>query len=263
MRFERPEYLYHYTNIESLALILKNRTILFNNLLDLDDLEEGYTVDYQDAGKYYFVSCWTHSDEDNIPMWQMYSDKLRGVRIKMPSNQFGVIPKFRDEYISSFDYKDSQTIECEKFIVALNFLFEDTRLDVQYTDNENDLRRILLPVDNKPRSQTVNALGYKKRSCWGFQKESRYIIQILPKLSTWGDEDNSFSDAWRELYKRDDIIDFKQLFLTIDDFAFENMEIMLGPGVTSGQNVLVEDLVEKYNPKAKITQSILTGKIRV
>lgn len=32
-----PEFLYHYTSIDSLALILKNRTIRFNSLINVDD----------------------------------------------------------------------------------------------------------------------------------------------------------------------------------------------------------------------------------
>ena len=37
---ENVEYLYHYTNIETLALILKNRTIRFNSLDRMDDLQK-------------------------------------------------------------------------------------------------------------------------------------------------------------------------------------------------------------------------------
>ena len=33
--------IHHYTNLESLAMILKNRTIRFNRLDKVDDLEEG------------------------------------------------------------------------------------------------------------------------------------------------------------------------------------------------------------------------------
>ncbi|MBE6746525.1 MAG: hypothetical protein E7558_03645 [Ruminococcaceae bacterium] len=36
----KTEYLYHYTSIETLALILKNRTIRFNSLDKMDDLQE-------------------------------------------------------------------------------------------------------------------------------------------------------------------------------------------------------------------------------
>ena len=35
--------IYHYTNLESLAMILKNKTIRFNRLDKVDDLEEGNT----------------------------------------------------------------------------------------------------------------------------------------------------------------------------------------------------------------------------
>lgn len=34
------DYLYHYTNVETLALILANRTIRFNALNKMDDLQE-------------------------------------------------------------------------------------------------------------------------------------------------------------------------------------------------------------------------------
>ena len=37
------EFLYHYTSLETLALILKNKTVCFNNLLNVDDIEEAET----------------------------------------------------------------------------------------------------------------------------------------------------------------------------------------------------------------------------
>lgn len=39
------EYLYHYTSIETLALILKNHTIRFNSLDKMDDLQQ-YVITY-------------------------------------------------------------------------------------------------------------------------------------------------------------------------------------------------------------------------
>lgn len=35
-----PEYLYHYTNIETLALILANHTFRLTSLDQMDDLQE-------------------------------------------------------------------------------------------------------------------------------------------------------------------------------------------------------------------------------
>ena len=37
------EFLYHYTSLERLALILKNKTVCVNNLLNVDDIEEAET----------------------------------------------------------------------------------------------------------------------------------------------------------------------------------------------------------------------------
>ena len=37
------EFLYHYTSLETLALILKNKTVCFNNLLNVDYIEEAET----------------------------------------------------------------------------------------------------------------------------------------------------------------------------------------------------------------------------
>lgn len=82
------EYLYHYTSIETLALILKNRTIKFNNLMNVDDPEEAETKDLGLFGRHCLVSCWTRSSEDILPMWNMYTPEMKGVRIKMRMNPF-------------------------------------------------------------------------------------------------------------------------------------------------------------------------------
>lgn len=52
--------LYHYTTIDTLALILKNRTIRFNRLDKVDDLEEKVVSCGVNLGQYIFASCWTY-----------------------------------------------------------------------------------------------------------------------------------------------------------------------------------------------------------
>ncbi|MFR2171477.1 MAG: hypothetical protein ACLS54_12690 [Anaerostipes hadrus] len=47
---EELDYLYHYTNIETLALILKNKTVRFNSLDKMDDLQEQQTADVKNIG---------------------------------------------------------------------------------------------------------------------------------------------------------------------------------------------------------------------
>lgn len=56
--------LYHYTSIETLAMILGGKKIRFNNLLHVDDPDEIETADLSNWGRHCFVSCWTKSADD-------------------------------------------------------------------------------------------------------------------------------------------------------------------------------------------------------
>ena len=78
-----PEYLYHYTNIETLALILANHTFRLTSLDQMDDLQEKEAFDLKNAGQFCYVSSWTDDETENIPMWKMYSSLNAGVRIKL------------------------------------------------------------------------------------------------------------------------------------------------------------------------------------
>ncbi len=63
--------IHHYTNIDVLALILKNRTLRFNRLDRVDDPEESnFISNGVNLGPYTFVSCWTEAKEESIPIIQ-------------------------------------------------------------------------------------------------------------------------------------------------------------------------------------------------
>lgn len=82
------EYLYRYTSIESLALMLKSKAVRLNPLDKMDDLQEQKTSDVENLGKFVFISSWTEDDTESIPMWRMYTNPQSGVRIKMRKNPF-------------------------------------------------------------------------------------------------------------------------------------------------------------------------------
>lgn len=85
---EAPAVLYHYASLDTLALILHNRTIRFSWLDKVDDPQEQRSADSQNLGKMKLVSCWTSSDEESIPMWREYAGAECGVRIQMKSHPF-------------------------------------------------------------------------------------------------------------------------------------------------------------------------------
>ena len=83
-----PDYLYHYTSIETLALILANHTFRLTSLDQMDDLQEKEAFDLKNAGQFCYISSWTDDETENIPMWKMYSSLSSGVRIKLKANPF-------------------------------------------------------------------------------------------------------------------------------------------------------------------------------
>ena len=97
------KYLYHYTSLETLALILRNKTICFNNLLYVDDLDEAETEDMGKFGKFVYVSCWTEDSEESIPLWNLYTPNMHGVRIRMPEFPFKKYRFKKGEYFLSIN----------------------------------------------------------------------------------------------------------------------------------------------------------------
>lgn len=81
-----------YTDIESLLCILKNRELKANCIKNVDDLkEQSYLQPLIDNGEALpYVSCFDYSEDENIPLWNMYSGDKYGVRIQfvIPRSSF-------------------------------------------------------------------------------------------------------------------------------------------------------------------------------
>ena len=81
--------IYHYTTIETLALILKNKTIRFSRLDTLNDQEEGHITSCGiDVGRLAYVSCWTENPKEAIPLWRIYGKNSMGIRIALEKDMF-------------------------------------------------------------------------------------------------------------------------------------------------------------------------------
>lgn len=251
-----PKYLYHYTNLESLALILKNKTIRFSPLNKLDDMDEEKLGNFSVSTKYVFVSSWTETHTESIPFWNMYTRKMHGVRIKMRANPFKryknkVADKtwigsgFEKEYDTFFDeakYKD-----CTILPNIHKFFFP-----VKYTDNEEDL----YPKAIDGNEFNIDLIGISKRKEWEFQKEWRYKLICLPMTSEEMDAENS-GDLLYDRIEKGVNLPFCYIDLDIEEKNLEGIEIMSGPKMTEGEKELLRLLVEKYCPSANVVESKL------
>lgn len=258
------EYLYHYTSIETLALILKNRTIRFNNLLNVDDPEEAETKDLGLSGKHCLVSCWTKSNEDAIPMWNMYTPGMKGVRIKMKMNPFKQYTynrgenHFAENVVSCINYKGDYT---KKVTISAEC---PLTAEVLYTDDEDLLHPQIKSQTEEGASISFEKLGRYKRKYWTFQNEYRYIIRTAPwtmeemeKVTTVEGHEKLFDRLLDKNNKQ--ICD--EIYLALSDDAFEDMEILLAPKTSEAEYIIVQALLEKYCPNVQV--KLEKSKIRV
>lgn len=107
-----PKRLFQYTSLGVLALILQNRTIRFNSLENLDDLEEASLHFCDDNPPVTYVSCWTDIIKESIPMWKLYTQMHDGVRIELPIGPFNDPRGSDGNMIGKYDYQTANWTPC-------------------------------------------------------------------------------------------------------------------------------------------------------
>lgn len=188
-----PDYLYHYTSIETLALILANHTFRLTSLDQMDDLQEKEAFDLKNAGQFCYISSWTDDETENIPMWKMYSSLSSGVRIKLKANPF----KEFENTPSSISEVTHQTVTdnsngsylksiipiadmLKNGFIAPGALGNNILHKVEYTSDSDKLYPKLLTQDGDKFSIALGNLGKHKNIHWAFQHEWRYILLLMP-----------------------------------------------------------------------------------
>lgn len=174
--------IYHYTTIDTLALIMLNKTIRFNRLDRVDDKEEsifGSGPFDTKVSKNVFVSCWTRNPEENHDLWQRYTRGNKGVRIALDEDMFQTYQI--NEHFKSFFPDWFKIIEDCLFPLPFN---EAKLYDVQYVENNEELIRRCANYENNYVNIKIHELGiYKKKEDWKQQEESRFKLFALPSTT--------------------------------------------------------------------------------
>lgn len=188
------EYLYHYTNVDTLKLILDNETFRFNSLQNVDDLEEMETEDFGDLGRFCYVSCWTDETKESIPMWKEYTSPKKGLRIKLSTNIFEEvqdigfsreqlaklgIKKGDLQVFSGFPYtKGLADYERENLVTFMPRIVE--LFPVTYTKDSKLLRYSVYNEDGNGSTVETKLIGKFKNIDWNYQSEWRYKLFAFP-----------------------------------------------------------------------------------
>lgn len=261
---ETPAVLYHYASLDTLALILHNRTMRFSRLDKVDDPQEQRSADSQNLGKMKFVSCWTSSDEESIPMWREYAGAECGVRIQMKSHPFkrysvsteSLSKLSSDAVLNTPGGKfDGLQLPLEDFWDKKYHFKEMARSvemlhEVQYTKDKSLLfPEVIRSCGNGWVEADLSALGIHKATAWSYQREWRYVLTAVPVgiASIEGDVE-AVKRATEVILDRcgPEIPSFYDL--VISDGAFSSMKIVSSPKMTPGNRIILDALVQKYAP---------------
>lgn len=272
-----PAILYHYTNLESLALILQNKTLRFNPLNKMDDLQENMTNDIKNIGRFFFASCWTDDAEESIPMWNMYASLNSGVRIALLRSPF-VRYRITAEEISELTGMPMSNINLgenglESFLpfsdllkgfYSSAFLSDGNILKkIEYTSDIDKLVPQIREDTEAGISLNLEKVGKFKNTKWAFQHEWRYLMSILP-VDVFGNPETMekrFSEMIQHLIKGTlpHMLDYYDLKL--DQKAIESIEVIPSPKMSPGNIVLLKQLMAFHGLSDRVKTSELVGLI--
>lgn len=260
--------LYHYTSIETLALILKNKTIKFNRLDAVDDLEEaGYTSNGAQLGKYMFVSCWTKSTEENIALWSMYAEKGKGIRIELDEDMFYEYKAEDTQYVKVVKQMENPLMPLSEiirddyiFFTPLKSSYNFFQRDVVYVDYPNEKVKDALIWHNDGCNIDFSLVGKYKRTHWKFQEETRFSLVAVPCNKC-----KSADISSKIIYNIENNIElpFKEYYLKLKQKVLDNIIVRLGCSCTEADYIIIETLLNKYTNNGKVEKSKLAGTIKM
>lgn len=274
--------IHHYTSIDTLALILKTGNIRFNRLDRVDDTTENDAFSRLKLGEFFFISCWTTQHRESIPQWNMYTPNMSGVRISLPERMFNYKPlkgqgylreQSEGQFLSPIPFEQWST---DKYFIMPDFTkHEWFARNVIYREDykEQKNRGIDAEFDNGKlinlKLDTPSQLAALKSPDWSFQEEYRFVLMIYPNRTAIRCND-SFGQFNKELIgnitqalESGQGSDINYYDMELNPEIFNEMTVTLGPLCSYSDRIVVEALLEKFAPKAIITDSKLTGTVRV
>lgn len=273
--------IFHYTSIDTLALILQSRKIRFNRLDRVDDIRESQTACGIEFGKYFFVTCWTKSEQENIPLWNMYTPEMKGVRIGLPDMPFRMKPlrppagwnmKQSGSILSPISFEE---MFCDTYCILPIFLTPAMFAgDVRYVPDMSKAYKENIELDRLPtgaprlQMRNLSSLPRTKDNHWAFQAEHRFALMITPSIPVppSGIGDPSFVARFPDhlLLSFLSNVDHgtKDYDLRLDDVAVDGIQITLGPFCDRSDFLRVQTLLEKQTRSGSVSDSSLAGTIR-
>lgn len=258
--------IFHYTSVESLALILDSGNFRFSRLDTVDDVEEAQSILTINWGKFFFVSCWTRIEEESIPQWKMYGAGAQGVRIELPIQPFKklLIPagtSHKNVHIESdiylpFSFEQMITSDCLYPLAGQEEWFSGP---VQYVpDMSAEYSKAFSLTPDGVSFSNLHRLPMSKHERWKFQDEYRFQLMVIPRVDSATGKDIPPNEAlFRGVAPTITYLD-----LELSEDAIRQIKVRAGPLMTKGQRICVQSLLDNYAPGVVLEDSHLAGLLR-
>jgi len=244
--------LYHYTTINTLGLILKQKKIKFSRLDLINDPLDGFSSKFLESKKIAYISCFTKRKDDSIPMWSLYTKGFRGVRIGFPDNLFGNVEQNRFG-LKIRASKQNPLNQKTPFIAGPE--------DIIYKKNINEIDHELLQEIENPKVKHLGKamkfnpfiIGKYKLDDWKFEEESRFIIHAIDYGFVSRIDSGAFDRRLNDIYSKIEE-NGKEIFINFNEEILSEVEILMGPKTNESDRIIIEALVSTNAPNIKIIE---------
>lgn len=280
-----PKYLYQYTTIESIISILNYETIRFTRLDSLNDPLEGLVGEFSNLKQLVYISSWTASNEESLPMWSMYSrSKVNssldsGARIKVPINLFmgdsvdnlnAISDKLEAKKLSSGEWhiatklRDAKQVELSEFVK--NTILDKNSLEqisfitkvygpskVRYLRLDEYQNRVCVKLEDggdEFYSFDPKCIGLEKVEDWSYEKEYRFWF-TFPEVK-------QLAGMGGVLKFNDSIAKESKIDIPFNRNALREIEITVSPHI-SNENY---EKLQSFIDEKRISINVVHSKIK-
>lgn len=262
-------------------MIMNSRSIKFNRLDRVDDVEECVEPSNVRLWQYIFVSCWTENPEESIPLWRMYSGTSHGVRIGLDTDMFedniisdeNIPPEIPLQGFFVCKVPAEDLFRKDYFVSPIGMRINDTKADtlfychVKYVDDVKEKTRDAYQFTITDETHTFTniafgEIGKYKNKRWAFQEESRFRLLIFPFNPLLSDPNSINTIAGKTFYNSIPV-PISEYYLKLRSEHLSRMEITLHPNATESDRVIVKALCAKYAPAANVKDSELMDRVKM
>lgn len=251
----KDDYLSHYTNVDTLEIILRDKTIKLNKLKWMNDKNEGRNLENVKTQEIMYSSSWTEDKSlDGIDeMWEKYTKYGSGIRITTERYPFKKYDFKGDNIKNESGNKMRTYLNPKRYIglvdstVIANSINKYKMLkQVVYTDDKTKYMLYVVEQDWNFTNVKILELGVYKEAKWKNELEWRYLITIMNR--------GVFNPFFKGLNMKEQIyvmgeINPKEIFLDLKSSSIRKMEVIMSKNITNENRKKLYELSKQYNFK--------------